>query len=77
LMIIAFQKMPNKCFKTQSDYLLVYKPIGVLPRCDYVLTRTYSTQFGLVHQKRGENTPRATDKKSTYVGGILILRKPR
>ena len=39
LMIIAFQKMPNKYFKTQSDYLLVYKPIGVSPRCDYVLTR--------------------------------------
>jgi hypothetical protein len=36
------------------------KPIGALPRRDFVLMRmvlyyfsTYSTRFGLVHQKRG------------------------
>ena len=50
-----------------------YKPIGASPRCDedgtILVCSTYSTYTVRIGtSKKGGNAPRATDKKSTYVG---------
>ena len=64
-------------------FILIFnKQIGASPGRDYVLTRmvlqiiVYSTQYGMVHQKRRERSTGCRLKQKERSVGFLILRKP-
>jgi len=71
---------------THFKSFLVYKPIGASPGRDYVLKWMvldtnnlvlFSTQYGMVHQKRGGTLHGLRVKKEREEhAGMLILRKP-